>query len=147
MKSLPIILLLVGLTHAALAIDEATPSPTPVYAPRYGRPAPLRREARIERRNALQSESRTNARTKAADRRTNAKAKSQAKEAARAREQAQRQVAAESRRESATAQPRPTSDLMQRMGFSQEEIAAQKAREHPPAPAKSEPTPAPSPAP
>jgi hypothetical protein len=47
----------------------------------------------------------------------------------RARAQAQRQVAAEARIETRNQIPRANSDLMSRMGFSEEEIAAQKARE------------------
>ena len=47
----------------------------------------------------------------------------------RVREQAQRKVEAEERAQAANATPHATSDLMSRMGFSAQEIAAQKARE------------------
>jgi hypothetical protein len=63
-----------------------------------------------------------------------AKAQAEAKSAARERERAQRQVNAEARREAAAETYRPTSDLMKRMGFSEQDIAAQKALEESPKP-------------
>ncbi len=132
MKNLAIVLLFACLSDGALAADEATPSPTPVYLKRAARPGSLRRQGQIERRRDHQarSESSTRAGSQAiANRRTNATAQAEARAAARAREQAQRQVAAQARREAANATLRATSGLMSRMGFSEQEVAAQKARE------------------
>ena len=122
---------LVCLGQAALADDlaTATPSPTPAYINPLGRRGEVRR---AERRNALQSgaDSRAQQRGKQkADRAAAATAQAQAREAARAREQAQREVAAENRRETRNEKPHLTSDLMSRMGFSEKQIADQKARE------------------
>ena len=64
-----------------------------------------------------------------ANRHSTAEQKAEAKAVVRARAQAQRQVAAETRHETAKESPHTNSDLMSRMGFSDEEIAAQKARE------------------
>ena len=128
-------------SHGALADEDATPTPTPAYLNRLARPGSLRRQEQIERRSALKAQAESRAQTKAqtkADRRTTAAAQSQARAAGRAREQAQRQVAAEARRESANATPHATSDLMSRMGFSEKEIAAQKAREQPAKPGAKE---------
>lgn len=132
MKIITIAISLACFSHV-LADDQATPSPTPVYLNRLARPGSLRRVEQINRNRALQAvaESHTQARAQTkADRRSVASAQAQAREAARAREQAQRKVDAEARTEAAKAIPRPTSDLMSRMGFSEKEIAAQKAREH-----------------
>ena len=67
-----------------------------------------------------------------ADRRSAVAAQAETRAAARVREQreqAQRKVEAEERAQAANATPHATSDLMSRMGFSAQEIAAQKARE------------------
>jgi hypothetical protein len=119
-------------TRGALADDFATPTPTPAYLrPLPG--GPLRRAEWVDRNHAMQAEAQSNsqARTQAkANRRATAAAqKADTKEAAHARAQAQREVAAEARHESAKESPHTNSDLMARMGFSEEEVAAQKARE------------------
>ena len=132
MKVIAIVISLACFSHGALADDQATPTPTPVYLNRLARPGELRRLEHIDRRRALQAESESSAQARAqakANRRSTAAAEAQSKAAARAREQAQRQVAAEARTEAANATPHATSDLMSRMGFSQQEIAAQKAGE------------------
>lgn len=134
MKHIAIVISLLCLSHGALADDQATPSPTPVYLNRLARPGSLRRYEQIERRRELQTETESNskARTQAkADQRSTAAAQAQARAAERAREQAQRKVDAEARAEAARATPHATSDLMSRMGFSEQEIAAQKRREEP----------------
>ncbi len=133
MKTVAIIIALACFGQNALAVDEPTPSPTPVYRNRLARPGSQRRQEQLERRRALQSKAEsapTRAKTKS-DRRSSASSQAQARAAARAREQAQRQVAAQARHETAKATPHATSDLMNRMGFSEEEIAAQRAREQP----------------
>ena len=129
-----IAILLACFSHGALADDQATPSPTPAYLHHLARPGSLRRAEQIDRQRALQAESESNAKARAqvkADRQSTATAQTQAKEVTRAREQAQRQVAAQNRSQTRHETPQSTSDLMTRMGFSEQEIAAQKAREHP----------------
>jgi hypothetical protein len=133
MKIITIVISLVCFGHGALADDQATPSPTPIYLNHLARPGSLRREEQIVRSRALQAEAESNAQARAqakADRRSTATAQAQARESARVREQAQRQVAAQNRSEARNETPHPTSDLMSRIGFSEQEIAAQKAREH-----------------
>jgi hypothetical protein len=114
-----------------LAAEEPSPSPTPIFRHHAPRPGPVRRLNYIERRH--ESEARAGAaQAKAqaqANRRSAAAAQAQAKTADRARAQAQRQVTAEARVETRNQVPRANSDLMSRMGFSEEEIAAQKAHE------------------
>jgi len=131
MKVIAIVISLACFCGGALADDQATPSPTPVYLSRLARPAALRRQEEIERRRVLEAEAK-------ADRRSAVDAQAEARTAARAREQAQqqaqRQVEAEERALAANAKPHATSDLMSRMGFSAAEIAAQKAREQSPKP-------------
>jgi hypothetical protein len=122
MKVIAIVILLACFCRGALADDQATPSPTPVYLSRLARPGTLRRQEEIERRRVLEAQAK-------ADRRSAVDAQAEARTAARVREQAQRQVQAEERAQSAKATPHATSDLMSRMGFSAPEIAAQKARE------------------
>ena len=118
-------------THRALADDFATPTPTPGYL----KPLPagsLRRAERIDRRRAVQSEAQSNAHARAqakANRSTAAALKTKTREADHAREQAERAVAAEARRETARETPHTNSDLMARMGFTENEVAVQKARE------------------
>ena len=132
MKIITIVISLACFSHGALADDLATPSPTPVYLNHLGRPGSLRRHEQIDRRRAVQAESDSKAQARAqakANRRSTATAQAQAREAARAREQAQRQVAAQNRIEARNEIRHPNSDLMTRMGFSEQEIAAQKARE------------------
>ena len=133
MKTITIVISFAFLSHGALADDQATPSPTPVYLNRLARPGSLRRHEQINRSRALQTAAESNAQARAeakANRQSTATAQAQAREAARAREQAQRQVAAQNRFEASNETPHPTSDVMRRMGFSEQEIAAQKAREH-----------------
>jgi len=121
MKVISIVISLACFCRGALADDQATPSPTPVYLYRPARPGALRHQEEIERRREE-----TQAK---ADRRSAVAAQAEARTAARAREQAQRKVEAEERAQAANATPHATSDLMSRMGFSAQEIAAQKARE------------------
>ncbi len=132
MKVITIVISLACISHGALGDDLATPSPTPVYPNYIGRPGSVRRLERIDRQRALQAESEARAQARAqakASRRSTAATKAQAREAARARTQTQRQVAAQNRIEARNETPRSNSDLMTRMGFSGQEIAAQKARE------------------
>ena len=119
-------------TRYAVADDFSTPTPTPAYL----RPlpaGPLRRAEWVDRRRAVQAETQSDAQARAqtkASRRANVAAqKTDSKEAARARAQAQRDLAVEARHESAKETPHTNSDLMARMGFSEEEVAAQKGRE------------------
>jgi len=132
MKVTAIVILLACFSRGVLADDQVTPSPTPIYLNHLARPGSLRRLEQLDRQRALQAESETRAAARAqakANRRSTATAEAQARVAARAREQAQRQADAEARREAAKETPQATSDLMKRMGFSEEEVAAQKARE------------------
>ena len=122
MKVIAIVISLACFCHGALADDQATPSPTPVYLYRAARPGTLRHQEEIERRRELEAQAK-------AGRRSAVAAQAEARAAARVREQAQRKVEAEERAEAANAIPHATSDLMSRMGFSAQEIAAQKARE------------------
>ena len=131
MKITTIVISLACLSQAALADDLATqtPSPTPAYINPLGRRGDIRR---AERRNAVQSaaDSRSQGRAKQkADRSAAETAQAQARQAARAREQAQRELAVQNRRETRNEKPQLTSDLMSRMGFSEKQIADQKARE------------------
>src|SRR5437879_5722167 len=117
MKVIAIVISLACLSHGALADEEATPSPTPVYLNHLARPGSLRRVEQIDRRRALQAESESSAQARAqekANRRSTATAQAQSRAAARAREQAQRQVAAQNRIEVTNETPHPTSDLMSR---------------------------------
>jgi hypothetical protein len=132
MKIIAIVISLACFSHGALADDQSTPTPTPVYLNRLARPGSLRRVEQIDRRRALQAESDSKAQARAqakANRRSTAATQAQSRAAVRAREQAQRKVDAEARIEAANATPQANSDLMKRMGFSQQEIVAQKARE------------------
>jgi len=122
MKVIAIVISLACFCRGALADDQATPSPTPVYLYRLARPGTLRHQEEIERRRELEAQAK-------ADRRSAVAAQAEARAAARVREQAQRKVEAEERAQAANATPHATSDLMSRMGFSAQEIAAQKARE------------------
>jgi hypothetical protein len=122
MKVITIVISLACFCRGALADDQATPSPTPVYLYRPARPGALRHQEEIERRRELEAQAK-------ADRRSAVAAQAEARAAARVREQAQRKVEAEERALAANATPHATSDLMSRMGFSAQEIAAQKARE------------------
>lgn len=140
MKVIAILISLACFSYGALADDQSTPSPTPVY---LGRPGSIRRMEQLDRQRALQAEVESNAQKRAqakANRRSTATAQKQSRAAARAREQAQRQVDAEARSEARNETPHPTSDLMSRMGFSAQEIAAQKAREQPAKPGAKETT-------
>lgn len=126
------VILLTCLSCALRADDQATPSPTPIYPHHLAPPGTLRRMEQLDRQHALQEENQTRAETRQqarANRRLTAAAQSQADAAARTKERAQQQVDQEARRESAKATPKATSELMKQMGFSDEEIAAQKARE------------------
>jgi len=132
MKLITITISLLCLGHSGLADDQVTPTPTPAYLNHSVRPGSLRRHEQLERRRVLQAETESNshARTQAkADQRSAAAAQAQTRAADRAREQAQRKIDAEARAEAAKATPHATSDVMSRMGFSEQEIAAQKARE------------------
>jgi hypothetical protein len=122
MKIIAIVISLACFCRGALADDQATPSPTPVYLYRPARPGTLRHQEEIERRRELEAQAK-------ADRRSAVDAQAEARAAAHVREQAQRKVEAEERAQAANATPHATSDLMSRMGFSAQEIAAQKARE------------------
>jgi hypothetical protein len=130
MKITVIVISLACFSPGLLAAEEPSPSPTPIFrhAPR---PGPVRRLNYVERRH--ESEVRPGAaQTKAqaqANRRSASAAEAQTKAADRARTQAQRRVAAEARIDTRKQIPRANSDLMSRMGFSEEEIAAEKARE------------------
>jgi hypothetical protein len=131
MKITIIVISLACFSPGLLAAEEPSPSPTPIFRHHAPRPGPARRLNYVERRH--ESEARAGAaQAKAqaqANRSSAAVAQAQAKAADRAREQAQRQVTAEARIETRNQIPRANSDLMSRMGFSDEEIAAQKARE------------------
>jgi len=109
------------------------------------RPGSVRRMEEVDRRRALEDQSQSRAARRAqtkADRLATSRAETDAKSAARERERAQRQVETEARVESAKATPRAPSELMKRMGFSEEEIAAQKRLEEPAKPvASSSPSP------
>ncbi len=133
------------LSHGTLADDQPSPSPTPAYL-HHPPPGRLRRVEEIDRRHALDARSESRAQTRAqakADHHATATAEAEAKAAARARDRAQRQVDTEAHLEAAKATPHPTSDLMKRMGFSEQEIAAEKAKEES---AKPEANPSQSPA-
>jgi len=132
MKITAILVLLACLSPVALADDLATPSPTPSYIHPFTRRAAVRHAAQIDRRRTRQAEVESRGQTRAsaqASRRSASASLAQAREAARAREQAEREVAVENRVEAAHSTSQPTSDLMSRMGFSEKEIAMQKARE------------------
>jgi len=133
MKVIAIVISLACFCRGALADDQATPSPTPVYLYRLARPGTLRHQEEIERKRELEAQAK-------ADRRSAVAAQAEARAAARAREQAQRKVEAEARAQAANATPHATSDLMSRMGFSAQEIASQKAREQSLKPAAKETT-------
>ena len=148
MKVIAVVSLLVSLGQGALADDFSTPtpSPTPTYLRHFARPGSARRMEQLDRRRALDTDSQARAATRAqtkADRLASARAEADAKAAARERERAQRKVDTESRLETAKATPHATSDLMKRMGFSERDIAAQKALEEPARPTAN---PSPSPA-
>jgi len=132
MKTTTIIILLACLSHGARADDLATPSPTPIYQYPLARPGSLRQMEQLNRQRALQAETQTRAEARQqakANQRSSAAAETQARLNARTKEKAQQQVDAEARRESAKATPKTTSELMKQMGFSEAEVAAQKARE------------------
>lgn len=132
MKNTAALILFTCLSCSVQADDLATPSPTPVYPYHLARPGTVRRMEQLDRQRALQADTQTRAQARhqaKANRATTAAAETQARLAARTKEKAQQQVDAEARRESAKAAPKSTSDLMKQMGFSDEEVAAQKARE------------------
>ena len=134
MKITTIVISLACLSQAALADDLSTPtpSPTPAYINPLGRRGDVRRAERIARQNDQQSAAKSKAQERAkkkTDRAAVQTTQAQARQAARAREQAQREVAAQNRRETRSEKPHVTSDLMRRMGFSEEQIAEQKAKE------------------
>jgi hypothetical protein len=143
MKIIAIVISLACFSHGVLADDQATPSPTPVYLKRLARPGSLRRQEQINRSHALQTAAESDAQARAqakANRLSTSTAQAQARETARAREKAQRQVEAQNRSQARNEIPHSTSDLMSRMGFSEQEISAQKAREHPANPGAKETT-------
>ncbi len=132
MTVIAIVILLASFSRGVIADDEATPSPTPVYLDHLARPGSLRRLEQIDRQRALQAESELSAQARAqakTNRLSTAAVQAQSRAAAHAREKAQRQVEAQARIEAANETPHATSDLMKRMGFSEQEIAAQKTRE------------------
>jgi len=132
MKTTATLILLASLTCIARADDLATPSPTPIYLHHLAPPGTIRRAEQLNRQHELQSEvdARAQARQQAkANRAATAKAEAQARVDAHTKEKAQQQVDAEARRESAKATPKSTSELMKQMGFSDQEVAAQKAKE------------------
>ena len=143
MKVIAILISLACFSQRALADDQSTPSPTPVYLNHLARPGSVRRMEQLDRERALQAETDSNAQRKAqakANRHSTSATQKQSRAAARTREQAQRQVDAEARSEARNETPHATSDLMSRMGFSEQEIAAQKAREQPAKPGAKETT-------
>ncbi len=147
MKAIATMSLLVCFSQVAFADDlsSPSPSPTPLYLRHLGRPGSVHRMEQLDRRRELEAESQSRAATRAqnkANRLATAKAAADAKTAARDRERAQREVESEARLESARATPRANSDLMKRMGFSEEEITAQKRVED-----SARPATAPSPSP
>jgi len=132
MKLRAMVILLTCISYSVRADDQPTPSPTPIYLHHLAPPGTLRRAEQLDRQHALQTESQTRAEAREqakANRRLTAAAEAQARSVARDKERAQRQVDEEARREAAKATAKPTSELMKQMGFSEEEIAAQKARE------------------
>jgi hypothetical protein len=134
MKIIAAATLLSCLIQGALADDQPTPTPTPFYPRHLARPGSARRVQQLDRWRTQDAPatSRTEARAQArASRRSAAAAVAETRAAQNARERAQRQVAAEARRETTTATPHATSNLMKRMGFSAQEVAAQKALEEP----------------
>ncbi|MEO5753175.1 MAG: hypothetical protein ABIR38_00520 [Chthoniobacterales bacterium] len=132
MKIAIITVSLVCLSQAVLADDLASPTPTAtpaIFLGRHGRVTAARREERRdERRSAVQAKAESRVKERA-DRVAKATAQAQARQAAREREQAQRVVAAQNRSQVRDEKPHLTSDLMTRMGFSEQQIATQKARE------------------
>ncbi|MBA3544204.1 MAG: hypothetical protein H0T83_07190 [Chthoniobacterales bacterium] len=133
MKRITIAISLACLSQAGLAQDLASPTPTATpYFSRPSHPITPRRRERIQRRSAAQpgadSKGQAKANKKGA-RVAAATAQAQARQAARAREQAQREVAAQNRNQTRSEKPQLTSELMSRMGFSEQQIAEQKARE------------------
>lgn len=145
-KYLSLLVLLACGICSARADDLATPTPTPTPAYRnpLARRGELRRAEQGDRRRTAQEASQAKAAMRAQNqsrRRSSVAAATGARVAARDREQARRQVAAEARSETAHAPTHPTSDLMARMGFSAQDIAAQKTRETPTTPAASSPSP------
>src|SRR6266850_5931475 len=87
MKIITIVISLAYFSHGALAEDQATPSPTPVYLKRLARPGSLRRQEQINRNRALQAVAESNAQARVqakAKRRSTATAQAQARDAARA---------------------------------------------------------------
>lgn len=132
MKLIAIVISLACLSQGAFAEEEATPSPTPVIRHHLARPGSVRRMEQVSRQRALAPESQSRAETreqKKASRRSTAAVRAQERQAALSREKAEREVAAQNRAQASKATTQPTSDLMTRMRFSEEEIAAQKARE------------------
>lgn len=132
MKLMGTVILLACLSHGVLADDTPTPTPTPLHPRHAARQGSPRRMEQLYRHRTLDAQSQSHATARAqakANRLSTASGQSQAKAATNAREQAQHQVDAEARRESARAIPQATPDLMRRMGFSEQEIAAQKALE------------------
>jgi len=142
MKAIAIVFILTCLTCSAQAEDLATPTPTPAYPHRLARPGSHRRVEQINRQRALQAQidTRAKARQAKANRLATATNQTQARNATRRHDRAQRQVETEARRESAKATPKATSELMKQMGFSDEEVAAQKAKEEPAKPAANQTT-------
>ncbi len=62
MKVIAIVISLACFCRGALADDQATPSPTPVYLYRLARPGTLRRQEEIERRRVLQAQAKADRR-------------------------------------------------------------------------------------
>ena len=122
MKVIAIVISLACFCRGALADDQATPSPTPVYLYRPARPGTLRRQEEIQRRRELEAQAK-------ADRRSVWPLRRKLEQPPVSASKRQQKVQAEERAQAANATPHATSDLMSRMGFSAQEIAAQKARE------------------
>lgn len=132
MKLTAVVILFTCLSCAVRADDQATPTPTPIYLHHLAPPGTVRRMEQLDRQHALEAETQTRAEARQqarTNRRLTAVAEAQAQAAAQAKERAQQQVDQEARRESAKATPKSNSDLMKQMGFSDQEVAAQKARE------------------
>lgn len=131
MKTIAFALTFAFLAHLAAGddLENASPTPTPYQPYRLPRPADLRREQQIERNRELKAAAQTNAQARAEAKAERRSLQAESREASKERDRAQKEVAAESRRESAQGAHRSNSDLMARMGFSPEEVAAEKAHE------------------
>ncbi|MGI8890944.1 MAG: hypothetical protein ACR2G0_09220 [Chthoniobacterales bacterium] len=135
MKVCTLVILLATFSQAALADDLGT-TPTPTASPTA---AILARPGRVigairheERREARQDAVETKVQVQKqqrVERVAAATARAQARQAARAHDKADREVAAQNPSQTQKEKPQLNSELMTRMGFSEQQIAEQKARE------------------